>query len=259
MIKAILILLIPFIGTTLGSAIVFFMKRGINKKLEKFLGGFASGVMISASMFSLLLPSIEMANNQGIPAYIPTAVGFILGILFLFLIDIFVPHFHNESNFVEGPKSKLNNNAMMILAVTIHNIPEGMAVGVITAGALFQNIGITIATALALSVGIAIQNFPEGAIVSMPLMSKGLSKTKSFVCGMLSGIVEPIAGFITILLTSFMTKILPFLLSFAAGAMIYVVVEELIPDCQNGNHSNFGTIGVALGFVIMMVLDIALG
>ena len=252
-------LAIPFLGTTLGAAMVFLMKKEMNKKVEKILLGFASGVMIAASVWSLLIPSIEMAETQGKVAWIPAAIGFLLGIVFLLVLDSIVPHMHLESENPEGIKSKLKKTTMMVFAVTLHNIPEGMAVGVTFAGALAQKTGITIAGAFALAVGIAIQNFPEGAIISMPLKSEGVSKTKAFLYGALSGIVEPIGAIITILLTNAVVPILPYLLSFAAGAMIYVVVEELIPESQAGEHSNIGTIGVAIGFTIMMILDVALG
>ena len=252
-------LVIPFIGTTLGAAMVFLMKKEMNKKVEKILLGFASGVMIAASVWSLLIPSIEMAETQGKVAWIPAAIGFLLGIVFLLVLDSIVPHMHLESENPEGIKSKLKKTTMMVFAVTLHNIPEGMAVGVTFAGALAQNAGITMAGAFALAVGIAIQNFPEGAIISMPLKSEGVSKTKAFLYGALSGIVELIGAIITILLTNAVVPILPYLLSFAAGAMIYVVVEELIPESQAGEHSNIGTIGVAIGFTIMMILDVALG
>lgn len=252
-------LVIPFIGTTLGAAMVFLMKKEMNKKVEKILLGFASGVMIAASVWSLLIPSIEMAETQGKVAWIPAAIGFLLGIVFLLVLDSIVPHMHLESENPEGIKSKLKKTTMMVFAVTLHNIPEGMAVGVTFAGALAQKTGITIAGAFALAIGIAIQNFPEGAIISMPLKSEGVSKTKAFLYGALSGIVEPIGAVITILLTNAVVPILPYLLSFAAGAMIYVVVEELIPESQAGEHSNIGTIGVAIGFTIMMILDVALG
>lgn len=250
---------IPFLGTTLGAAMVFLMKEEMNKKVEKILLGFASGVMIAASVWSLLIPSIEMAETQGKVAWIPAAIGFLLGIVFLLVLDSVVPHMHLESEKPEGKKSKLKKTTMMVFAVTLHNIPEGMAVGVTFAGALAQNAGITMAGAFALAVGIAIQNFPEGAIISMPLKSEGVSKPKAFLYGTLSGIVEPIGAIITILLTNAVVPILPYLLSFAAGAMIYVVVEELIPESQAGEHSNIGTIGVAIGFTIMMILDVALG
>lgn len=252
-------LAIPFLGTTLGAAMVFLMKKEMNKKVEKILLGFASGVMIAASVWSLLIPSIEMAETQGKVAWIPAAIGFLLGIVFLLVLDSVVPHMHLESEKPEGMKSKLKKTTMMVFAVTLHNIPEGMAVGVTFAGALSQNAGITMTGAFALAVGIAIQNFPEGAIISMPLKSEGVSKPKAFLYGTLSGIVEPIGAIITILLTNAVVPILPYLLSFAAGAMIYVVVEELIPESQAGKHSNIGTIGVAIGFTIMMILDVALG
>ena len=252
-------LLIPFLGTTLGSAMVFLMKNKMNTKVEKLLLGFASGVMIAASIWSLITPSIEMAEEQGIVSWIPAAIGFLFGIIFLLVLDSIIPHLHLNSKKPEGIKAKLKNTTMMVLAVTLHNIPEGMAVGVVFAGVLAQNTTITLAGAFALSIGIAIQNFPEGAIISMPLKNEGMSKPKAFLYGTLSGIVEPIGAIITILLTGIVTPILPYLLSFAAGAMIYVVVEELIPESQVGEHSNIGTIGVAIGFVIMMILDVALG
>lgn len=252
-------LLIPFLGTTLGAATVFLMKNKMNSKIEKLLLGFASGVMIAASIWSLLMPSIEMAENQNIISWVPAAVGFLLGILFLLILDSIIPHLHLNSNEPEGIKAKLKKTTMLVFAVTLHNIPEGMAVGVTFAGALIGNAGITMAGAFALAIGIAIQNFPEGAIISMPLKSEGISKWKAFIYGTLSGIVEPIGAIITILLTNAVVPILPYLLSFAAGAMIYVVVEELIPEAQSGEHSNIATIGVAIGFVIMMILDVALG
>ena len=252
-------LIIPFLGTTLGSAMVFFMKNKINNKVEKILLGFASGVMIAASVWSLLIPSIDMAEEQGVIAWIPATVGFLLGMLFLLVLDSIIPHLHLNSNKPEGMKSKLQKTTMMVLAVTLHNIPEGMAVGVVFAGAISQNSGITLAGAFALAIGIAIQNFPEGAIISMPLKSEGTSKLKAFLYGTLSGIVEPIGALLTIALTNLVVPVLPYFLSFAAGAMIYVVVEELIPESQAGKHSNIGTVGVAIGFVIMMILDVALG
>ena len=257
--KLLIGLLIPFLGTTLGSALVFLMKDKLNKKVEKIILGFASGVMIAASIWSLLIPSKNMAEEQGVSAWQPAASGFLLGIVFLLLLDSLIPHLHLGSEKPEGVKSKLKKTTMMVLAVTLHNIPEGMAVGVTFAGALLGNAGITMTGAIALAIGIAIQDFPEGAIVSMPLKSEGMSKTKAFLYGALSGIVEPIAAIITILLINVLTPILPYLLAFAAGAMIYVVVEELIPESQQGEHSNLGTIGVAVGFVIMMILDVALG
>lgn len=252
-------ILIPFIGTTLGSALVYLMKNEINKKIEKLLLGFASGVMIAASIWSLLLPAIEQEETLNHIAWIAPSIGFLLGMGFLLAIDTITPHLHLNSEKPEGIKTKLKKTTMLMLAVTIHNIPEGMAVGIVFAGLISGNTNITYAGALALSIGIAIQNFPEGAIISMPLKSEGFTKTKSFIYGTLSGIVEPIAALITILLTSILVKILPVLLAFAAGAMIYVVVEELIPESQANEHSNLGTIGVALGFTLMMILDIALG
>ena len=252
-------LLVPFLGTALGSAMLFFMKKHINKKLEKFLSGFAAGVMIAASIWSLLIPAMDMTEEQGGITWLPAAVGFALGIIFLLILDKIIPHLHIRAEKPEGIKAKLKNSTMLVLAVTLHNIPEGMAVGVVVAGMLAQNTGITITAALALSIGIAIQNFPEGAIISMPLRAEGVSKPKAFIYGVLSGIVEPIGAGITILLTSSVVPILPYILSFAAGAMIYVVVEELIPQAQAGEHTDIGTIGVAIGFVLMMILDVALG
>ena len=252
-------LLIPFLGTTLGSGMVFLMKNKINKKIEKLLLGFASGVMIAASIWSLIIPALNMAEEQGIITWVPATIGFLLGICFLLVLDSIIPHLHLNTDKPEGLKSKIQKTTMMVLAVTLHNIPEGMAVGVVFAGAIAQNTGITMAGAIALAIGIAIQNFPEGAIISMPLKSEGMSKSKAFLYGTLSGIVEPIGAILTICLTNLVVPILPYLLSFAAGAMIYVVVEELIPESQTGEHSNIGTIGVAIGFVIMMILDVALG
>lgn len=252
-------LLIPFLGTTLGAGMVFFLKNNIKQSVEKLLLGFASGVMIAASIWSLLIPAIEMSEEQGKIGWLAPAVGFLLGMLFLLVLDSVIPHMHLDKEKPEGVKSKLKKTTMLILAVTLHNIPEGMAVGVTFAGALLGNSGITMTGAMALAIGIAIQNFPEGAIISMPLKSEGVSKGKAFLYGAISGIVEPIAAIITILLTELVVPILPYLLSFAAGAMIYVVVEELIPESQMGEHSNIGTVGVALGFVIMMILDVALG
>ncbi len=251
-------LLVPFLGTTLGASMVFLMKEKIDRKVEKLLLGFASGVMIAASIWSLLMPAIEMSKEQGNIAWWPAATGFILGILFLLILDSIVPHMHLETDKSEGIKTRLKKTTMMIFAVTLHNIPEGMAVGVTFAGALIGNTGITITGAIALAIGIAIQNFPEGAIISMPLKSEGMTKSKAFLYGTISGIVEPIGAILTILLTNTIVPILPYLLSFAAGAMIYVVVEELIPESQAGEHSNIGTMGVAIGFVIMMILDIQL-
>lgn len=252
-------LCIPFLGTTLGSAMVFFMKNKMNHRIEKLLLGFASGVMIAASVWSLIIPSIEMAEGQGKIAWIPATIGFLLGMVFLLALDSLIPHLHLENDKPEGMKSTLKKTTMMMLAVTLHNIPEGMAVGVTFAGAVMGNTGITLAGAITLAVGMAIQNFPEGAIISMPLKTEGITKTKAFLYGTLSGIVEPIGAILTILLTSVIVPVLPYLLSFAAGAMLYVVVEELIPESQAGEHSNIGTIGVAIGFAIMMILDVALG
>ena len=252
-------LLVPLLGTVLGSAMVFFMKNQINNKLEKLLLGFAAGVMIAASIWSLLIPSMDMAKEQGDIVWLPAAVGFVCGIVFLLILDKLIPHLHLKTDKPEGIKAKLKNEIMMVLAVTLHNIPEGMAVGVVIAGMLAQNSGITLAGALVLSIGIAIQNFPEGAIISMPLRSEGVSKSRAFAYGALTGIVEPIGAIITILLTSTVLPILPYILSFAAGGMIYVVVEELIPESQAGEHSDIGTIGVSIGFVLMMILDVALG
>ena len=215
--------------------------------------------MIAASVWSLLIPSIDMSKEQGAIPWIPASIGFLLGIVFLLVLDSLIPHLHLESEKPEGIRSKLKKTTMIVLAVTLHNIPEGMAVGVTFAGAIIGNAGITMAGAFALAIGIAIQNFPEGAIISMPLKAEGMSKTKAFIYGTLSGIVEPIGAIITILLTNAVVPILPYLLSFAAGAMIYVVIEELIPESQAGEHSNIGTIGAAIGFIVMMILDVALG
>lgn len=256
---SILILIIPFLGTTLGSAMVFFLKKEIKPFVKKILVGFAAGVMIAASIWSLLIPASEMAEEQGKIAWIPTSVGFLLGIVFLLILDSIIPHLHQDQEKPEGLKSSFKKTTMLMLAVTLHNIPEGMAVGVTLAGALTGNVGISIAGTMALAIGIAIQNFPEGAIISMPLRAEGVSKPKAFLYGAISGIVEPIGAIITILLTNHVLPILPYILSFAAGAMIYVVVEELIPESQEGEHSNIGTIGVAIGFVVMMILDTVLG
>lgn len=250
---------IPFIGTSAGALMVFFMKNQINPKIEKILLGFASGVMIAASVWSLIIPAIEMAEEQGVISWIPATLGFIFGILFLMIIDVVVPHL--ENNVEKGIKKfKLNKTTMLVLAVTLHNIPEGMAVGVVFASAITAGSGITMAAAFALAIGIAVQNFPEGAIISMPLKSDGMPKPKAFLCGVLSGIVEPIAAIITILLTSLIVPVWPYLLAFAAGAMIYVVVDELIPESQNvGDLSKYGMLGVTLGFLVMMILDVSLG
>lgn len=256
--EKLIVLLIPFIGTSLGAAAVFLMKNKVSPKIEKTLLGFASGVMIAASIWSLLIPSMEMAEEQGKIARLPALIGFFAGVLFLLAIDSIVPHLHLNADKPEGVKSRFSKISMMLFAVTIHNIPEGMAVGVAYAGAASGNSGMTIAGAFALSIGIAIQNFPEGAIISLPLKGEGISKGKAFLLGILSGVVEPIGGLITILLASRIVPLLPYMLSFAAGAMFYVVVEELIPEAHSGDHSNLGTIGAALGFALMMVLDVAL-
>ena len=255
-----IILAIPFLGTSLGSAMVFFLKKRIAPKFEKMLLGFAAGVMIAASVWSLLIPSIDMCEGNSSPEWLAALVGFLAGIFFLLLLDTVIPHMHIESKNQEGIKTAhISKTTMMLFAVTLHNIPEGMSVGVAFAGAMMKDSGITAAAAMALAIGIAIQNFPEGAIISMPLRGEGMSKKKAFVCGVLSGIVEPVGGFITILIAGVITPVLPYLLSFAAGAMMYVVIEELIPESQSGEHSNIGTIGAAIGFALMMVLDIALG
>lgn len=247
---------IPFIGTLIGAMMVFFMKKNLSNKVEKILLGFASGVMIAASIWSLLIPSIDMAVAQGKIGWFPATVGFIFGIIFLLIIDIITKYIENNKN---GEERKNKNTTMLMLAVTLHNIPEGMAVGVAFAGFLAGNAGVTLASAFALAIGIGIQNFPEGAIISMPLKSIGMSKGKSFLYGFLSGIVEPIAACITLMLTSGISIILPYLLAFAAGAMIYVVVNELIPESQEEKYAVLGTIGITIGFLIMMILDVALG
>ncbi len=251
-------LTIPLAGTVLGAGMVFFLKKGIGDRLQRLLLGFAAGVMIAASVWSLLIPAIDMAAGQGAVSWLPALCGFLLGIFFLLALDSLIPHLHVRSDKPEGRHSKLEKSAMLILAVTLHNIPEGMAVGVVLAGVANGSAGITLAGAIALAVGIAIQNFPEGAIISLPL-AEHIGKRKSFLYGALSGVVEPIGAAITIALTSLVTPVLPYILAFAAGAMIYVVVEELIPEAQEGGHSNLGTIGAALGFALMMVLDVALG
>ena len=253
-------LLIPFLGTSLGSACVLFMKKNLNAKIQRALTGFAAGVMVAASVWSLLIPCLEQSENLGMGklSFIPAVVGFCLGMLFLLLLDAITPHMH-MNKVKDGPKSHLKDSTMMVLAVTIHNIPEGMAVGVVYAGMLHAQTHITATAALALALGIAIQNFPEGAIISMPLHSSGMSKPKACLMGILSGIVEPIAGFITVLLSNIIIPVLPYLLSFAAGAMIFVVIEELIPEMSEGEHSNIGTILFMIGFSLMMTLDVALG
>lgn len=257
--KVLIGIAIPFFGTTLGAAMVFFMKGEMKTNLQKALLGFASGVMIAASVWSLLIPAIEMESASGGIAWIPAAVGFMAGIGFLLVLDKLIPHLHLGSDRPEGMPSGLGKSLMLVLAVTLHNIPEGMAVGVVLAGMLSGGEVITTAGAFALAIGIAIQNFPEGAIISMPLVGTGLTKKRAFHYGFLSGVVEPVGAVITIALTSLVTPVLPYMLSFAAGAMIYVVVEELIPEAQAGEHTDIGTVGTAFGFVLMMVLDVALG
>lgn len=252
-------ILIPFLGTSLGAACVFFMKHDMSERLSRILTGFAAGVMVAASIWSLLIPAMDQSEEMGKFAFVPAVAGFWGGILFLLLLDHIIPHLHRYSVSAEGPKSRLQRTTMMVLAVTLHNIPEGMAVGVTFAGVLIGNTGITLSGAFALALGIAIQNFPEGAIISMPLCSLGVSKKRAFLYGVLSGLVEPVGAMITILLTGIIVPFLPYFLSFAAGAMIYVVVEELIPESQMGEHTNIATIGVAVGFTLMMVLDVALG
>ena len=253
--KTFLGILIPFLGTTLGASCVFFMKKSLGNLVQRSLAGFAAGVMVAASIWSLLIPAIEQSEDMGKLSFLPAFIGFWVGVLFLLLLDRLIPHLHVGSEQAEGPKSKLGRTTMMVLAVTLHNIPEGMAVGVVYAGFLSGNTQITAASALALSLGIAIQNFPEGAIISMPLRAEGESKGRAFLGGVLSGVVEPIGAVLTILAI----PALPYFLSFAAGAMLYVVVEELIPEMSQGRHSNLGTVFFAVGFSVMMVLDVALG
>ena len=250
--------MVPLIGTILGSVVVFFTKDKLNSKIEKLLLGFASGVMIAASIWSLIIPSMNMSENMGKFSVVPAAVGFILGMLFLLGLDSFLPHLHVHSEEAEGVKSNLKKKTMMFLAVTLHNIPEGMAIGVVFAGFLTGNVEISLSGAIALSIGIAIQNIPEGAIVTFDMKNKGSSNKKSFLYGVISGVVEPLGSLVIILFSTLLTSIIPYFLSFAAGAMIYVVVEELIPESQEGKHSNIATIGVMLGFTLMMVLDVVL-
>ena len=252
-------ILIPFLGTSLGAGCVFFLKKALSDGIQRALTGFAAGVMVAASVWSLLIPAMDQSASLGRLAFFPAAVGFWLGILFLLLLDHIIPHLHQNSTKAEGPKSQLQRTTMMVLAVTLHNIPEGMAVGVVYAGYLAGGAQITAASALALSLGIAIQNFPEGAIISMPLRAEGMKKSCAFWGGVLSGIVEPIGAVLTILAAGIIVPALPYLLSFAAGAMLYVVVEELIPEMSQGEHSNIGTVFFAVGFSLMMVLDVALG
>ena len=252
-------ILIPFLGTSFGAACVFFMKKEMGDRLQRMLTGFAAGVMVAASIWSLLIPAMEQVSDMGKLAFVPAVAGFWLGILFLLLLDHIIPHLHRNSQSAEGPKSQLKRTTMLVLAVTLHNIPEGMAVGVVYAGYLAGNTQISAAAAMALSLGIAIQNFPEGAIISMPLRAEGTGKPKAFLGGVLSGIVEPIGAILTILAAGLIVPALPYLLSFAAGAMLYVVVEELIPEMSQGEHSDVGTIFFAVGFSVMMMLDVALG
>lgn len=252
-------LLIPLLGTMLGSTFVFFMKDEMPERVQKTLLGFASGVMVAASVWSLLIPAMEMEEGQGVFSVVPASVGFLLGIGFLLLLDELTPHLHLGSSSPEGPRSKLSRTAMLALAVTIHNLPEGMAVGVVFAGAEQGVGGLSLASAVAVSLGIAIQNVPEGAIISMPMRAEGNSRWRSFLIGSLSGAVEPIGGLAVVLLASLLTPVLPYMLAFAAGAMFYVVVEELIPEASSGKHSNLSTIGFAVGFVLMMVLDVVMG
>ncbi len=252
-------ILIPFLGTSLGAACVFFMKKAMSDAIQRALTGFAAGVMVAASVWSLLIPAIEQSADMGKWSFVPAVIGFWIGILFLLLLDHVIPHLHRNSERVEGPKNRLQRTTMLVLAVTLHNIPEGMAVGVVYAGYLAGNIHITAMGALALSLGIAIQNFPEGAIISMPLRAGGMGKPKAFLSGVLSGIVEPIGAVLTILAAGLIVPALPYMLSFAAGAMIYVVVEELIPEMSEGRHSDIGTVFFAVGFSVMMMLDVALG
>ena len=252
-------ILIPFLGTTIGAGCVFFVQKEIKPVIQKMLLGFASGIMVAASVWSLLIPAMEMCESAGKLAFIPAAVGFSIGMLFLWMLDKLIPHLHMGSDTPEGPKSNLKKTTMLVFAVTLHNLPEGMAVGVVFAGLLTGSAPITVAGAFALTIGIAIQNFPEGAIISLPLHSEGQSKLRAFIMGTLSGVVEPIGALVTILCAKVLVPIVPYMLAFAAGAMIYVVVEELIPESAQGVHSNVSTIAFAVGFVLMMILDVALG
>ena len=252
-------LFLPFLGTALGSACVFFLRGAMSDRLQRALSGFAAGVMVAASIWSLLIPALEQAEPMGLLAFVPAAVGFWLGILFLLLLDHLIPHLHRNAQQAEGPKSRLRRTTMLVLAVTLHNIPEGMAVGVVYAGYLSGHSGITALGALALALGIAIQNFPEGAIISMPLRAEGVHKVRAFAYGLLSGVVEPLGTLLTVAAASLLLPAMPYLLSFAAGAMLYVVVEELIPEMSAVEHSNVGTVFFALGFSVMMILDVALG
>ena len=252
-------LMIPFIGTTMGAACVLFMRNELKPLVQKSLLGFAAGVMVAASVWSLLIPAMDMSSHMGKFAFVPAAAGFLLGIAFLLVLDRTIPHMHIGSEETEGPGTTLNKSTMLVLAVKIHNIPEGISGGAVFAGLLTGSGDVTMAGAFALAVGIAVQNLPEGFIVSLPVRSEGGGRGKAFLYGTLSGIVEPVAGGITVLLAAYITPVLPYLLAFAAGAMIYVVVEELVPESAEGEHSNIGTIGFAAGFVLMMMLDVALG
>lgn len=252
-------ILLPFVGTSLGAACVFFMKGAMNRSLQRALTGFAAGVMVAASVWSLLIPAMEQSDGMGVWSFVPAVAGFWMGIVFLLALDRAIPHLHLNSNKAEGPKSNFSKSTMLVLAVALHNLPEGMAIGVVFAGLMTENAGLTLAGALTLSLGIAIQNFPEGAIISMPLRTEGVSKPKAFLYGVLSGVIEPIGALLTILAAQYVVPLLPYLLSFSAGAMIYVVVEELIPEMSEGEHSNLGTVMFALGFTLMMALDVALG
>ena len=257
--RAIQGILIPFLGTTLGAACVLFMRNKLNASVQRSLTGFAAGVMVAASIWSLLVPAMERSAAMGQWAFVPAVVGFWLGILFLLVLDRMIPHLHMDGKSAEGPESSLQRTTMLVLAVTLHNLPEGMAVGVVYAGWLSKEAGITAMGALALSIGIAIQNFPEGAIISMPLKAEGAGSGRAFLYGVLSGAVEPAGAALTILAAGYVIPVLPYLLSFAAGAMVYVVVEELIPEMSSGRHSNIGTVFFAFGFTVMMALDVALG
>ena len=257
--ETILGLLLPFAGTAAGSACVFFMRRELGQNVQRALTGFASGVMTAASIWSLLIPAMSQSGDMGAWAFLPAATGFWLGILFLLALDRLIPHLHMFAEKAEGPRTHLARTTMMVLAVTLHNIPEGMAVGVVYAGRIAGGGSITAGAALALALGIAIQNFPEGAIISMPLYAEGKSKGRAFADGVLSGAVEPVGAMLTILAASLVIPAMPYLLSFAAGAMLYVVVEELIPEMSAGEHSNVGVLMFSLGFTLMMALDVALG
>ena len=253
------IILIPFAGTLVGASTVLFTRNRSLERTQKIFIGFAAGVMVAASVWSLIMPSIELSEDMGRLSWLPAAIGIILGMHFLLMLDNLVPHQHLSSDTPEGPRSALGKRHMLMLAVTLHNIPEGMAVGAVVAGALSGNADVSMAAASALAIGMAIQNIPEGAIISLPLRTEGMTRRRSFLYGGLSGIVEPVSALVMILLFEHISPALPYLLSFSAGAMLYVVVEELIPETQQGKHSNIGTIAFAIGFVVMMILDVALG